>query len=217
MCYYPENKSKIALSLSLTGIEHFHAELPKTNICCVTRRLSVGIIQARCSCCLLYDNFRTICRSLWLFACFDRKVSAFFFSITTCKSTSLSIECRRRLIAWLVKFINNEPAVCWPVGFLQISLDEKIPGHSQLFSWAKTIDMKERETQRPQFFFFFSLRDHSFLRLRYYEGEFRPLFMFRKKVSCKQFIFKLKLSYQNKTYIASKKPNVPLHLKPFPV
>ena len=139
-----------------------------------------------------------------------------FFSITTCKSTSLSIECRRRLIAWLVKFIKNEPAVCWPVGFLQISLDEKIPGHSQLFSWAKTIDMKESEMQRPQFFFF-SLRDHSFLRLRYYEGEFRPLFMFRKKVSCKQFIFKLKLSYQSKTYIASKKPNVPLHLKPFPV
>ena len=60
--------------------------------------------------------------------------------------------------------------------------------------------MKESEMQRP-FFFFFSLRDHSFLRLRYYEGEFRPLFMFRKKVSCKQFIFKLKLSYQNKTYI----------------
>ena len=88
--------------------------------------------------------------------------------------------------------------------------DEKIPGHSQLFSWAKTIDMKESEMQRPRFFFF-SLRDHSFLRLRYYEGEFRPLFMFRKKVSCKQFIFKLKLSYQNKTYIASKKPNVPLH------
>ena len=147
MCYYPENKSKIALSLSLTGIEHFHAELPKTNICCVTRRLSVGIIQARCSCCLLYNNFRTICRSLWLFACFHRKVSA-FFSITTCKSTSLSIECRRRLIAWLVKFLKNEPAVCWPVGFLQISLGEKIPGHSQLFSWAKTIDMKESELQR---------------------------------------------------------------------
>ena len=139
------------------------------------------------------------------------KCLLFFFSITTCKSTSLSIECRRRLIAWLVKFIKNEPAVFWPVGFLQISLDEKIPGHSQLFSWAKTIDMKESEMQRPQFFFFFSLRDHSFLRLRYYEGEFRPLFMFRKKVSCKQFIFKLKLSYQNKTYIASKKPNVPLH------
>ena len=153
MCYYPENKSKIALSLSLTGIEHFHAEVPKTNICCVTQRLSVGMIQARCSSCLLYNNFRIICRSLSLFACFDRKVSAFFFSITTCKSTSLSIECRRRLIAWLVKFIKNEPAVFWPVGFLQISLNEKIPGHSQLFSWAKTIDIKESEMQRPQFFF----------------------------------------------------------------
>ena len=155
MCYYPDNKRKIALSLSLTGIEHFHAELPKTNICCVTRRLSVGIIQALCSCCLLYNNFRTICRSLWLFVCLDRKVSAFFFSITTCKSTSLSIECRWRLIAWLVKFIKNEPPVFWPVGFLQISLDEKIPGHSQLFSWAKIIDMKESEMQRPQFSFFF--------------------------------------------------------------
>ena len=161
MCYYPENKSKIALSLSLTGVEPFYAELPKTNICCVTHRLSVGMIQARCSCCLLYNNFIIICRSLSLFACFDRKVSAlFFFFITTCKSTSLSIECRRRLIAWLVKFIKNEPAVFWPVGFLQIYVDEKILGHGQLFSWAKTIDMKESEMQRPQFFFFFKLNSY---------------------------------------------------------
>ena len=36
----------------ITAIEHFHAELRQTN-CCVTRRLSVGITQARCSCCLL--------------------------------------------------------------------------------------------------------------------------------------------------------------------
>ena len=100
------------MSLSLTAIEHFHAELSKTNICCVTRRLYLGIIQARCSCCLLDNNFIIICRSLWLFASFDRKVSTFFFfkhSLTTCKSTSLSIECCRSLIAWLVKFIKNEP------------------------------------------------------------------------------------------------------------
>ena len=64
-----------------------------------------------------------------------------FFSITTCKSISLSIECRRRLIAWLVKFIKNEPAVFWPVGVLQISLDKKIPG--------------KRDAKASIFFFFF--------------------------------------------------------------
>ena len=66
------------LTLSLTAIEHFHAELRQTNICCVTRRLSVGIIQARCSCFLLNKNFRIICRSLRLFACFYRKIQYFF-------------------------------------------------------------------------------------------------------------------------------------------
>ena len=65
------------LTLSLTAIEHFHAELRQTNICCVTRRLSVGIIQARCSCSLLNKNFRIICRSLRLFACFYRKIQYF--------------------------------------------------------------------------------------------------------------------------------------------
>ena len=65
------------LTLSLTAIEHFHAELRQTNICCVTRRLSVGIIQARCSCFLLNKNFRIICRSLRLFACFYRKIQYF--------------------------------------------------------------------------------------------------------------------------------------------
>ena len=79
LCYYLEDKIKTVLSLSLTAIEHFHAELRKTNICCVTRRLYLGIIQARCSCCLLDNNFIIICRSLWLFASFDRKVSTFFF------------------------------------------------------------------------------------------------------------------------------------------
>ena len=69
------------LSLSLTAIEQFHVELRQTNMCYVTRRLSVGIIQARCSCCLQDDNFRIVCRSLWLFACFGRKVSAFFFQV----------------------------------------------------------------------------------------------------------------------------------------
>ena len=111
------------LSLSLTAIEHFHAELPKTNICCVTRRLFVGIIQARRSCCLLNNNFRIICRSLWLFASFGRKVSAFFLkhSIITCKSTSLSIECCRRLIAWLVKLIKNEKLRIFRAELLLIS------------------------------------------------------------------------------------------------
>ena len=65
------------LTLSLTAIEHFHAELCQTNICCVTRRLSVGIIQARCSCFLLNKNFRIICRSLRLFPCFYRKIQYF--------------------------------------------------------------------------------------------------------------------------------------------
>ena len=106
--------------------------------------------------CLHDNNFRIICRSLELFACFDREVSAFFFkySITTCKFTPLSIEYSRRLNAWLLKF-KNEPAVFWPVGFLQIFLDEKIPRHSQLFSWAKTIDMKEKWDAKV--FIFFSL------------------------------------------------------------
>ena len=110
LCYYPENKIKIVLSSSLTAIAHFHAEIRRTNICCVTQKLSVRIIQARCSCCLLDNNSRIICRSLWLFACFFRKVSAFFFfkdSSITCKSTSLSIECYQRLIAWLVKYIKS--------------------------------------------------------------------------------------------------------------
>ena len=57
------------LSLPITAIEHFH----------VTRGLFVGIIQARCSCCLPDYNFRMFCRSLCLFAYFDRKASTFFF------------------------------------------------------------------------------------------------------------------------------------------
>ena len=141
------------LSLSITAIEHFYAELRRTNICCVTRRLSVGIIPARCSCCLLDNNFRIISRFPWLFSCFDRKVSAFFFkhSITTRKSTSLSIECCRRLIAWLVKFIKNEPAVFWPVGFLQISLNEKIPWQVVFESKANKYERKVR-CKGPWFF-----------------------------------------------------------------
>ena len=62
--------------------------------------------------------------------CLLRSLSICIFfkhSVTTYKSTSLSIECCRHLIAWLIKFIENEPAVFWPVGFLQISLDEKNP------------------------------------------------------------------------------------------
>ena len=53
------------------------------------------------------------------------------------------------------KAIKNEPAVFWPVGFLQIFLHEKIPRHSQLFSWAKIIDMNEKWDAKV--FFFFSL------------------------------------------------------------
>ena len=94
-CYYSENKTKIMLSLSLTAIEHFHAELHQTNTCGATRGLFVGIIQARCSCCLLNNNFRIFWRSLCEIDCFDRKIPALFFkhSRTTCKSTSLSIKC----------------------------------------------------------------------------------------------------------------------------
>ena len=105
--------------ICVTAIEHFHAELRKTSICCVTHRLSVGIIQARCSCCLLDNNFIIICRPLWLFASFDRIF--FKHSITTCKSTSLSIECCRRLIAWLVKLIKNEKLRIFRAELLLIS------------------------------------------------------------------------------------------------
>ena len=95
LCYYSENKAKIVLSFSLTAIKYFHAKLHPTNICSVTGRLFVGIIQARCFCCLLDNNFRIFSRYLCVFACFDRKISAFFFfkySITRCKSISLSIK-----------------------------------------------------------------------------------------------------------------------------
>ena len=77
LCCYSENKTKIVFSLSLTAIEHFHKELRQTNICGVTRKLFVGIIQARCSRCLLDHNFGILCRSLFAFACFDRKTSGF--------------------------------------------------------------------------------------------------------------------------------------------
>ena len=48
LCYYSENKAKIVLSFSLTAIKYFHAKLHPTNICSMTGRLFVGIIQARC-------------------------------------------------------------------------------------------------------------------------------------------------------------------------
>ena len=76
--FYSENKIKIVLSLSLTVIKHFHAELRQTNICGVTRRLFVGIIQKRFPWCLLDNNFRIFCRSQCLFSCFHLKISAFF-------------------------------------------------------------------------------------------------------------------------------------------
>ena len=81
LCYYSENKAKIVLSFSLTAIKYFHAKLHPTNICSVTGRLFVGIIQARCFCCLLDNNFRIFSRYLCVFACFDRKISAFFFQV----------------------------------------------------------------------------------------------------------------------------------------
>ena len=76
--YYSGNNTKIVLSLSLTAIEHFHAELRLTNICGVTRRLFIGIIQARCSCCLLDNKFWLFCRSLCVFAYIDLKYLPFF-------------------------------------------------------------------------------------------------------------------------------------------
>ena len=77
-CYYSGNNTKIVLSLSLTAIEHFHAELRLTNICGVTRRLFIGIIQARCSCYLLDNKFRLFCRSLCVFSYIDLKYLPFF-------------------------------------------------------------------------------------------------------------------------------------------
>ena len=131
----------MALSSSGTAIEHFQAELRQTNICSVTRKLSVGIVYARvyalCQTTISEYSADLLC----LFACFDRKVSSIFFThfITKCKSTSLSIECCRRLIAWLVKLIKE-----WASRLPAISLNEKIPRHSQLFSWEKKINLKEK-------------------------------------------------------------------------
>ena len=44
-----------------------------------------------------------------------------------------------------------ENLIIWRVAFLQISLDE-IPRHSQLFSWAKTINVKEKWDANVFFF-----------------------------------------------------------------
>ena len=52
---------------------------------------------------------------------------------------SVSIECWRRLIAWLVKLIKE-----WASRLPAISLSGKIPRHSQLFSWEKKINLKEK-------------------------------------------------------------------------
>ena len=62
-----------------------------------------------CSCCLLDKNFRIFCRSLYVSAYLDRKMSSFFLKhpISTCKSASLSIECCRLWIAWLKEWANN--------------------------------------------------------------------------------------------------------------
>ena len=97
---------------------------------------SVGIIQ-----------FQNNLQISMIICFFDRKVSAFFFSSILLLHINLHLSRSSfagRLIAWLVKSIKNEPAVFWLVGLLQISLDEKIPRHCQLFSWVKTINMKEK-------------------------------------------------------------------------
>ena len=96
----------------------------QTNICCVTRKHFFGIIQARCSCCMLNDNFRIFSRSLCIFACFDVKYLHFFkHFIWTYKSTSLSIECCRRWIAWLKEWASNI------LGFLQASVGNSCMGN----------------------------------------------------------------------------------------
>ena len=98
-----------------------------------------------CSCCLLDKNFRIFYRSLYVSAYLDRKISSFFFKypISTCNSASLSIECcQRSLTDFELRDSKNEPAIFWPVGFLQISRDVKMRGHIQLFSWVKTINLR---------------------------------------------------------------------------
>ena len=80
----------------------------QTNICGVTLRLFIGIIQGRCSCCLLDNNFRIFCRSLFVFAGFNSMMSAFFkHYLTTCKLTSLLVECCRCWTAWLTEWPRN--------------------------------------------------------------------------------------------------------------
>ena len=49
----------------------------------------------------------------------------------------------------------NEPEIFWPVDFPHISFDEKISRHSQLFSWAKTISVKEKWDEKVFMFFSF--------------------------------------------------------------
>ena len=62
---YPINK--IVLSLSLTAIKHLHAKVRQSNTFVVTRTFFTEIIRARWSWCLLDDNFRIFCRSLFVF------------------------------------------------------------------------------------------------------------------------------------------------------
>ena len=109
-----------------------------------------------CSCCLLDKNFRIFYRSLYVSAYLDRKISSLFFKhpISTCNSASLSIECyQRSLTDFELRDSKNEPAIFWPVGFLQISRDEKIRGHIQLFSWVKTINLRGKWDAKVCIFF----------------------------------------------------------------
>ena len=72
---YPINK--IVLSLSLTAIKHLHAKVRQSNTFVVTRTFFTEFIRARWSWCLLDDNFRIFCRSLFVFLFLDSTLSFF--------------------------------------------------------------------------------------------------------------------------------------------
>ena len=72
---YPINK--IVLSLSRTAIKHLHAKVRQSNTFVVTRTFFTEIIRARWSWCLLDDNFRIFCRSLFVFLFLDSTLSFF--------------------------------------------------------------------------------------------------------------------------------------------
>ena len=171
----------------------------------MTRRLGhkKRVVQARCSCCLLNSNFRICCRYLCLFFCFDRKYLYFFkHSITTYKSTSLSIECCRWLIAWLEKFIKE-----WASNILtsrlpaNFSLDEKIRRHSQLLIVFVGKDNTFKRKVRWKGLYFFQLNSSynlsSSLRLTFA----RSLFIFCLVRSVSTFEAKSSVSASSSSFI----------------